>query len=56
MALENPLPPRTFREQAKERRSIRNSDDGVPFFTDTKDSEERLTKLDLKQIVTAGKV
>lgn len=59
MALENPLPPRPFREQPNARRSIRASGDGLQFTGDGLEREDAFrssTRIDMKQIVSAGKV
>jgi hypothetical protein len=63
MALENPLPPRQFREingeQNATRRSIKGSSDRLAFLDNGTDDEGfgRLSsKIEMKQLVSAGKV
>lgn len=60
MALENPVRPSAFREQTSDgRRSIRASADAPQFSGDGVEREDPFrssTRIDMKQIVSAGKV
>jgi len=63
MALENPLPPRQFRdingEHNTTRRSIRGSSDRLAFLDNGIDDEGYMrlaSKIEMKQLVSAGKV
>lgn len=60
MALENPLPPKHFRDINGEtlRRSLRSSSDRIQDYygIDDEGSIRASSKIDMKQLVSAGKV